>query len=79
MAVLLSFTRIHRRALPCQGSLEKRQTTISAAVAPEPGSAADMIPRQAIWRLYAALYHQKKDYISVPYEPKDDGFLNRLK
>ena len=25
------------------------------------------------------LYHQKKEFISVPYELKDDGYLKRLK
>jgi len=25
------------------------------------------------------LYHQKKDFISVPYKPKDDGYMNLLK
>ena len=25
------------------------------------------------------LYHQKKDFISVPYEPKDAEYLKRLK
>ncbi len=25
------------------------------------------------------LYHQKKDFISVPYEPKDADYMNQLK
>ena len=25
------------------------------------------------------LYHQKKDFISVPYEPKDAEYLNWIK
>ena len=25
------------------------------------------------------LYHQKKDFISVPYELKDDGYMKHLK
>jgi 23S rRNA (uracil1939-C5)-methyltransferase len=37
--------------------------------------AFDMFPRTANVETVCCLYHQKKDFISVPYEPKNDGYL----
>ena len=39
----------------------------------------DMFPRTGHVETVCCLYHQKKDFISVPYEPKDDGYMNQLK
>ena len=37
--------------------------------------AFDMFPRTSHVETVCCLYHQKKDYISVPYEPKDAEYL----
>ena len=37
--------------------------------------AFDMFPRCGHVETVCCLYHQKKDFISVPYEPKDDDYL----
>ena len=42
-------------------------------------TAVDMFPRTCHVETVCCLYHQKKDFISVPYEPKDDGYMNQLK
>ena len=42
-------------------------------------TAVDMFPRTSHVETVCCLYHQKKDFISVPYEPKDDGYMNLLK
>ena len=34
-------------------------------------TAVDMFPRTSHVETVCCLYHQKKDFISVPYEPKD--------
>ncbi len=39
----------------------------------------DMFPWTGHVETVCCLYHQKKDFISVPYEPKDDGYLKQLK
>ena len=39
----------------------------------------DMFPHTGHVETVCCLYHQKKDFISVPYEPKDDGYMNQLK
>ena len=39
----------------------------------------DMFPNSVHVETVCCLYHQKKDFISVPYEPKDDGYMNQLK
>ena len=39
----------------------------------------DMFPQTTHVETVCCLYHQKKDFISVPYEPKDDGYLKQLK
>ena len=41
--------------------------------------AVDMFPRTRHVETVCLLYHQKKDFISVPYEPKDAMYLKRLK
>ena len=38
-------------------------------------TAVDMFPRTCHVETVCCLYHQKKDYISVPYEPKDAEYL----
>ena len=35
----------------------------------------DLFPRTKHVETVCCLYHQKKDFISVPYEPKDSGYL----
>lgn len=35
----------------------------------------DMFPHTEHIETVCCLYHQKKDFISVPYEPKNDGYL----
>jgi 23S rRNA (uracil1939-C5)-methyltransferase len=35
----------------------------------------DMFPHTGHVETVCCLYHQKKDFISVPYEPKNDGYL----
>ena len=35
----------------------------------------DMFPWTGHIETVCCLYHQKKDFISVPYEPKDDDYL----
>ena len=37
----------------------------------------DMFPHTSHVETVCCLYHQKKDFISVPYEPKDAEYLNR--
>ncbi len=39
----------------------------------------DMFPNTPLVETVCCLYHHKKDFISVPYEPKDDGYLKQLK
>ena len=39
------------------------------------GAAVDMFPRTSHVETVCCLYHQKRDYISVPYEPKDAEYL----
>ena len=39
----------------------------------------DMFPQGVHVETVCCLYHQKKEFISVPYELKDDGYLKRLK
>ncbi len=41
--------------------------------------AVDMFPRTANVETICCLYHQKKDFISVPYEPKNADYLQQLK
>ena len=41
--------------------------------------AYDMFPRTAHVETVCCLYHQKKDFISVPYEPKDADYMKQLK
>ena len=36
-----------------------------------------VVPRHV--ETVCCLYHQKKDFISVPYEPKDADYMNQLK
>ncbi len=42
-------------------------------------TAVDMFPRTSHVETVCCLYHQKKDFISVPYESKDAEYLKRLK
>jgi 23S rRNA (uracil1939-C5)-methyltransferase len=39
--------------------------------------AVDMFPRTFHVETVCCLYHQKKDFISVPYKPKDDSYLKQ--
>ena len=41
----------------------------------EKAEAADLFPRTGHVETVCCLYHQKKDFISVPYEPMNDGYL----
>ena len=41
------------------------------------GAAVDMFPRTCHIETVCCLYHQKKDFISVPYEPKDASYLKQ--
>ncbi len=41
--------------------------------------AVDMFPRTCHVETVCCLYHQKKDFISVPYEPKDADYLKQQK
>ena len=45
----------------------------------EKGVAVDMFPRTMHVETVCCLYHQKKDFISVPYEPKNADYLKQLK
>ena len=45
--------------------------------APEQAVAVDMFPRTAHVETVCCLYHQKKDFISVPYEPKNADYLKK--
>ncbi len=38
----------------------------------------DMFPKTANCETVCLLYHQKKDFISVPYEPKDAEYLKKI-
>ena len=40
-------------------------------------TAVDMFPRTCHVETVCCLYHQKKDFISVPYEPKDASYLKQ--
>ena len=40
-------------------------------------TAVDMFPRTSHVETVCCLYHQKKDFISVPYEPKDASYLKQ--
>lgn len=42
-------------------------------------TAVDMFPRTCHVETVCCLYHQKKDFISVPYEPKDADYLKQMK
>ena len=42
-------------------------------------TAIDMFPKTSHVETVCCLYHQKKDFISVPYEPKDTEYLQQLK
>ena len=42
-------------------------------------SAFDLFPRTGHVETVCCLYHQKNDFISVPYEPKDADYLKQLK
>ena len=42
-------------------------------------TAVDMFPRTCHVETVCLLYHQKKDFIFVPYEPKDAGYLKQNK
>ena len=42
-------------------------------------TAVDMFPRTQHIETVCCLYHQKKDFISVPYEPKDGDYLKHCK
>ena len=44
---------------------------------PEKMVLADLFPRTDNIETVCCLYHQKKDFISVPYEPKDAEYLNK--
>ena len=37
----------------------------------------DLFPRTKHVETVCCLYHQKKDFISVPYEPKDASYLKQ--
>ncbi len=39
----------------------------------------DMFLIQDLIETVCCLYHQKKDFISVPYEPKNADYLQQLK
>ena len=41
----------------------------------EKACCVDMFPETEHVETVCCLYHQKKDFISVPYEPKDDDYL----
>ena len=45
----------------------------------EKAVAVDMFPRTRHVETVCCLYHQKKDFISVPYEPKNADYLQQLK
>ena len=47
--------------------------------AAEKAAAVDMFPRTRHVETVCCLYHQKKDFISVPYEPKNADYLQQLK
>ena len=42
-------------------------------------SSFDTVLIQKLIETVCLLYHQKKDFISVPYKPKDDGYLKQQK
>ena len=42
-------------------------------------TAVDMFPRTRHVETVCCLYHQKKDFISVPYEPKNAEYLKKIK
>ena len=42
-------------------------------------TAVDMFPRTGHVETVCCLYHQKKDFISVPYEPKNADYLRHMK
>ena len=42
-------------------------------------TAVDMFPRTKHVETVCCLYHQKKDFISVPYEPQNTDYLQQLK
>ena len=46
---------------------------------PEKCALFDMFPRTAHFETLCCLYHQKKDFISGQYEPKDADHLQQLK
>jgi len=43
------------------------------------GCAVDMFPRTSHVETVCLLYHQKKDFISLPYEPKDIAYWKQMK
>ena len=51
----------------------------AAGYAVEKSCGVDMFPHTANVETVCCLYHQKKDFISVPYEPKNDSYMNQLK
>ena len=46
---------------------------------PAEGVAVDMFPHTPHVETVCCLYHQKKDFIAVPYEPKNADYLKQLK
>ena len=67
--------------ISCDPATLARDTARLAALGwyPEKMTAVDMFPRTANVETVCCLYHQKKDFISVPYKPKDAGYLKKIK
>ncbi len=67
--------------ISCNPSTQARDTALFAqqGYRAERVTTVDLFPRTYHVETVCCLYHQKKDFISVPYEPKNADYLQQLK